>query len=118
MPSATFRRKTTSPFHSFAVIVRFFTSVLHERELGQLVVVRGEEDPRNALPVAASAVVEALGDGPRQREAVERGGATADLVEDDEASRASRAGGCAPSRPSRRGRSTRPGRASPTRRRA
>ena len=47
-------------------------------ELGELVVVRREER------AAADDVVEVLGDGPRDREAVVRARAAADLVEDDE----------------------------------
>ena len=75
----TLRRKTTSPFHSFAVIVRFTTSRLHERHLRQLVVVRREENAPRA------GVVQVLGDRPRERESVERRRAAPDLVQDDEA---------------------------------
>ena len=50
-------------------------------ELGQLVVVRGEQGP------AADLVVQVLGDRPGQRDAVVGAGAAADLVEDDQAAR-------------------------------
>jgi hypothetical protein len=48
-------------------------------EFGQLVVVRGEEG------LGLDAVVDELGDGPGDADAVEGAGATADLVEDEEA---------------------------------
>ena len=47
-------------------------------EVGELVVVGGEEG------AAFHLVVEVLGDGPGDGEAVEGGGAAADLVEDDQ----------------------------------
>ena len=50
-------------------------------ELGQLVVVRGEQRP------AADRVVQVLGDRPGQRHAVVGARAAADLVEDDQAPR-------------------------------
>ena len=50
-------------------------------QLGQLVVVRGEQRP------AADAVVQVLRDGPGQRHAVVGAGAAADLVEDHQAAR-------------------------------
>src|SRR5271157_4491537 len=48
-------------------------------QLHKLVVMRGEEGP------ATDRVVDVLGDRPGQRDAVERAGATTDLVEDDKA---------------------------------
>ena len=67
---------------------------------------RGSASRRGRAAIAG--VVKVLGDRPREREAVERGRAAPDLVEDDEARAPSRAAGCARSRPSRRGTSTRP----------
>src|SRR5207302_5367342 len=50
-------------------------------ELGQLVIVRGEQRPGPGL------VVQTFDDAPREAEAVEGARAAADLVEDDEAAR-------------------------------
>jgi hypothetical protein len=59
--------------------VEVFHAAETRGEVGQLVVVRGEE--RAAADVGG----DVLGDGPGEREAVQRARAAADLVEDDQA---------------------------------
>ena len=61
--------------------VGVFEAGLGVLEVGEFVVVGGEEG------AAADAVVQVLGDGPGEGDAVEGAGAAADLVEDDEALR-------------------------------
>jgi hypothetical protein len=53
---------------------------LRLRQIGDLMVVRGEERDSAAIRM----VVQVLDDGPRKRETVERRGPSAHLVEDDE----------------------------------
>ena len=75
-----------SSFHSRADDVEVDDAGQRVGQVGELVIVRREE----RLRPRASVRGQMLGDGPGEAQAVERGGAAADLVEDDQAARASR----------------------------
>ena len=81
-PGRTLCRKMISSFHSRDRHVE----IVHPRQAlgqrGQLVVVGGEEHLG-----AAPALVQLLGHRPRDREAVEGGGAAPDLVQENQAAR-------------------------------